>query len=208
MGPFCPGKRGVKISVGFVPEYSIGNKLSLAQLMAWHQTGTSHYWNQWWLSSQMLICITSLNELVLLTLFSVDMCVQFILLTSQGGACDNRAVWEKNFVLLTLDLQSIIRHCTIASFHMQHLNDNSKVSYGHDDVIKWKHFPHYWPFVWGIHRSSVNSPHKGQWRRALMFSLICVGINGWVNNREAGDLRCHHAHYDITVMCFGEVSIW
>ena len=38
----------------------------------------------------------------------------------------------------------------------------------HDDVIKWKHFPHYWPFVRGIHRSQVNSPHKSQWRRALM----------------------------------------
>ena len=41
----------------------------------------------------------------------------------------------------------------------------------HDDVIKWKHFPRYWPFVRGIHRSPVNSPHKGQWRGALMFSL-------------------------------------
>ena len=48
----------------------------------------------------------------------------------------------------------------------------------HDDVIKWKHFPRYWPFVRGIHRSPVNSPHKGQWRRALMFSLICVWIIG------------------------------
>ena len=44
----------------------------------------------------------------------------------------------------------------------------------HDDVIKWRHFPRYWPFVRGIHRSPVNSPHKGQWHRALMFSLICV----------------------------------
>ena len=35
----------------------------------------------------------------------------------------------------------------------------------------------------------VNSLHKGQWRGALMFSLICVWINGWANNREAGDLR-------------------
>ena len=70
----------------------------------------------------------------------------------------------------------------------------------HDDVIKWKHFPRYWPFVQGIHRSPVNSPHKGQWRGALMFSLICAWINGWVNNREAGDLRCHCAHYDFTVM--------
>ena len=39
----------------------------------------------------------------------------------------------------------------------------------HDDVIKWKYFPRYWPFVWGIHRSPVNSPHRGQWRGALMF---------------------------------------
>ena len=54
----------------------------------------------------------------------------------------------------------------------------------------------YWPFVWGIHRSPVNSPHKGQWRGALMFSLICSRINGWVNNREVSDLRRHRAHYD------------
>ena len=70
----------------------------------------------------------------------------------------------------------------------------------HDDVIKWKHFPRYWPFVRGIHRSPVNSPHKGQWRGALMFSLICVWINAWVNNGEAGDLRRYCAHYDVTVM--------
>ena len=53
----------------------------------------------------------------------------------------------------------------------------------HDDVIKWKHLPRYWPFMRGIHRSPVNSPHKGQWRGALMFYLICAPINDWVNNR-------------------------
>ena len=46
----------------------------------------------------------------------------------------------------------------------------------------------------------VNSPHKGQWRGALMFSLICARINDWVNNREAGDLRRHRGHYDLSVM--------
>ena len=46
----------------------------------------------------------------------------------------------------------------------------------------------------------VNSPHKGQWRGTLMFSLICVWINGWVNNREAGDLRRNRGHYDVIVM--------
>ena len=70
----------------------------------------------------------------------------------------------------------------------------------HDDVIKREHFPRYWPFVRGIHRSPVNSPHKGQWRGALMFPLICTWINGWVNNREAGDLRRHRTHYEAIVM--------
>ena len=70
----------------------------------------------------------------------------------------------------------------------------------HDDVMKWKHFPRYWPFARGIHRSTVNSPHKGQWRVALMFSLIYAWIRGWVNNREAGDLRRHQVHYGVIVM--------
>ena len=47
---------------------------------------------------------------------------------------------------------------------------------------------------------AVYSPHKGQWREALMFSVICVWINDWVNNREAGDLRRYRAHYDVIVM--------
>ena len=54
-----------------------------------------------------------------------------------------------------------------------------------------------------IHRSPVNSPHKGQWRGALMFSLICVWITNWVINREAGDLRRYCAHYDVIVMAYG-----
>ena len=64
----------------------------------------------------------------------------------------------------------------------------------HDDVIKWKRFPRDW--------SPVNSPHIGQWRGALMFSFICVWINDWVNNREAGDLRSNRIHYDVTVMVY------
>ena len=61
-------------------------------------------------------------------------------------------------------------------------------------------FPSHWPFMCGIHRSPVNSPRKGQWSGALMFSLICARTNGWVNNRDAGDLRCHCVHYVVTVM--------
>ena len=48
--------------------------------------------------------------------------------------------------------------------------------------------------------AGFNRGHKGQWRGALMFSLICVWIKGWVNNRDAGDLRRYRTHYDVTVM--------
>ena len=56
---------------------------------------------------------------------------------------------------------------------------------------------------WGLFLCVGNLPvtgHKGQWRGAFMFSLIYASINGWVYNREAGDLRGHCAHYDVTVM--------
>ena len=70
----------------------------------------------------------------------------------------------------------------------------------HDDLIKWKHFLRYWSFVRGIRRSPVNSHCKGQWHGALMFSLICAWANGWVSNRDAGNLRRHRANYDVTVI--------
>ena len=57
----------------------------------------------------------------------------------------------------------------------------------HDGVIKWRHFPRYWPFVRGIHRFPVYSPHR---------------INGWINNRQGGDFRRHRAHCDVIVMIY------
>ena len=94
-----------------------------------------------------------------------------------------RQLWSKsmNTVSLTLvlfDHMSICCMLTLVSrFDDPLLSGLSVQSHpynnpSHDDVTKWKHFPRYWPFVRGIHRSPVNSPHKGQWRRALMFSLI------------------------------------
>ena len=82
----------------------------------------------------------------------------------------------------------------------------------HDDVIKWKHFPRNWPFVREIHRSPVNFPHKGQWRGALMFSLIYALINDWVNNQEAGDLskRLYWLKRGVWFLqhLFGHCSFW
>ena len=52
-----------------------------------------------------------------------------------------------------------------------------------------------------------NSPVPVQWPGALMFSLICAQINGWVNNGEAGGLRRHRVHYDVIVMCVYYVGV-
>ena len=78
----------------------------------------------------------------------------------------------------------------------------------HDDVIKWKHFPRYWPFVHGIHRSSESSPHKGHWHGTLMFSLICAWTNSWVSNRDAGVLTRHRSHYDVIIMNALQLYRW
>ena len=40
-----------------------------------------------------------------------------------------------------------------------------------------------------------------------MFCLICAWINGWVNNREAGDLRRLRAQYDVILMIWVEVDV-
>ena len=94
-------------------------------------------------------------------------------------------------------------HCCIRSINNFEYVLTDEMTLLHVVVIRWKHFPCYWPFVRGIHWSPVNSPHKGQWRGALMYSFICTWTNGWANNRDASDLRCHHTHYDVTVMHHG-----
>ena len=84
--------------------------------------------------------------------------------------------WACDYLpMLGLKLIHVSKRCPL-----YHRPGSSSVQVIHDDVIKWKHFPRYWPFVQGIHWSPVNSPHKGQWCGALMFSLICAWIKGWI----------------------------
>ena len=86
------------------------------------------------------------------------------------------------------------------TLHMQLLLSSAFTLLGH---AWWRYqieaFPLYWPFVRGIHRSPVDPPHKGHWRGSLMFSLISAGTNGWANTRDAGGLRRHRAHCDVTL---------
>ena len=79
----------------------------------------------------------------------------------------------------------------------------------HDDIINWKHFPCYWPFVWGIHRSSVTRSFDVFFDLRLDHALSKPSSP--VNNREADDLRRHGVHYDITVVVshlFGDAYQW
>ena len=99
--------------------------------------------------------------------------------------------WDNDYVFITL--------CVCC----EGIHEDWMSCVTHEDDTWWRHqmetFSALLP-ICAIHRSPVNSPHKGQWRGALMFSLICARINGWVNNSEAGDLRRHCAHYDVIVM--------
>ena len=77
------------------------------------------------------------------------------------------------------------------------------IKYPNSHLTWWRHQMETFSAVLAICAgNSPGTPHKGQWRGALMFSLVCVWINNWVNDREAGDLRCYRGHYDITVMIF------
>ena len=105
--------------------------------------------------------------------------------------------WIEEICICSIDIYSYM--CGLLMISDCLINWCSKVHtfWTHDDVIK--HFPRYWPFVRGIHRSPVNSTQKGQCHGALTFSFICTWINGCVNNRETGDLRRHRSHYGVTV---------
>ena len=108
--------------------------------------------------------------------------------------------YAKQLIKLCINFFQPCVGCWYLTVKYCYICGDNAAQYLHDDVVKWKHFPRHRPFVWGIHRSSVNSPRKVQWRGALTISLIFAWISGWVNNRGAGDLRRHRAHFDVTVM--------
>ena len=165
---------------------------TLVQVMAWCRQATSHYLSQYWPR--------------FLSPYGFTRPQWVNLITTRFFCIHTRPVsWE---MLKTSVTQLYLKKGHL-QLHPPCLWEPTELNCGwshylyhglHDDVIKWKHFPHYWPFLRGIHRSLVNSPHKGQWRGALMFSLICVWINSWENSRKAGDLRRYGAHYDVIVM--------
>ena len=144
-----------------------------------------------------------------------------------------RGYWHQHIYITTERCQRFC-HLWLRSCHYDNLRCHQwRQSWHHDNSFIWlpliaskratRHALHlltWWrhqmetfsalmAFVRRIHRSPVNFLHKGQWCGALMFSLICAWIHGWVNNREAGDLRHHRAHYDVTVMIqYAHSHVW
>ena len=175
------------ISLKFVPKGPIINIPALVQIMAWRRPGDRPLFEPMMFSQPTHICIIrpqwvniglmtlSYVLLMWLTLISEIVCNIFALVLLVKSSCEKL-------------------------FSRPSINCSLQGSFDHDVIIKWKRLSRYWPFVQRIRRSLVNSPLKGQWRGALMFSLICAWIKGWVNTRKAGDLRRHRAHYDITLL--------
>ena len=110
--------------------------------------------------------------------------------------------WYNGYLVMPIDSQSAPINLHEVRAFLWFVVIWMRSIYPYHDVIKWKHFPRYWPFVRGIYRSSVNFPHKGQWRGAWISSLICAWTNGYANNRDAGELRRHRAYHSITAMFF------
>ena len=107
---------------------------------------------------------------------------------------------KKQFLTNICEYHIVIKRCTCTS-----LADRQIADWLHDDIIKWKHFPRYWPFVRGTHRSSVTGSRwisltKASDAELWCFFLSALWINGWASNHGAGDLRRHRAHYDGIIM--------
>ena len=90
---------------------------------------------------------------------------------------------------------------TVQTFHnlRQVFGKPCHSDFTHDDIIKWRHFQRYWSFVRRIHQWPGDSL-QGQWHGTLDVFFDLPPNKCWANNREAGDLRRHHGHYDVIVM--------
>ena len=109
-----------------------------------------------------------------------------------------------NITLSISIIRSVLPACPYHDYIISLLRCNAPGN-GHVDAIKWKHFPRYWPFVWGIDRSPVNSPHRGQWRFDVFFDLrpnkrLSKQSWGWGFEIPSRSLWRHYNEYWITVI--------
>ena len=153
--------------------------MSLINCVKWYIVYKWHLWS-WWYDTNMPIVEFHLGHIniydyhdISQLIFIWDISISMIIYDMYRWKCICNILIS--MIIMTFQIELHVKHTSCYGYH-DILWELTMVIM-HDDVMKWKHFPCYWPFVWGIHRSPVNSPHKGQWRGALMFSLICAWIN-------------------------------
>ena len=180
--------------MNFVSKSPINDIPASVQIMAWRRPGDKPLSEAMMVSLLTHICVTR---------------PQWVNLVNRYEERRKHTRWCVYFVLLD---RALIRHILPAMPILMwpvHQMEWSFMTYTRK-VLNWNFCDHilgntlfstFMNLLCECYRSPVNSPHKSQWRGALMFSLICTWMNGWVNNREAGDLRRHRTHYDVTVMC-------
>ena len=150
----------------------MGDVLIARCLAHWH---LNRHGNSWAISL-VLIMFHEMEYLKGYTLHLIRMRKQHIHLISQR--CRFSLMLRSNFVQMKYIICFILTKFTFT----WHISNMRVIPYPVHaihvmrqtitwDVIKLKHCPRYWPFVRGIHRSPVNSPHKCQWRGGLMFSF-------------------------------------
>ena len=145
---------------------------TLAQIMACCLTAPSHYLNQCWLIIRGVLWHTSESSFAGIAQ-GIDSGYEFEKDILKNIFKSPRGQWV-NVVLMdcTSSSDSELKKCIFMSqMWIQRIYLVFKYRQIHNEVIRWKHFPRYWPFVRGIHRSPVDSPHKGQWRGAFDLPL-------------------------------------
>ena len=83
--------------------------------------------------------------------------------------------WQQIYIHIHIISNKIgTLYCCALLFHSYIMIDDGlmwfiHLYFLHDDIMKWKHFPLYWPFVWGIHRWPTQRPVT--WSFDVFFDL-------------------------------------
>ena len=134
-------------------------------------------------------------------------CKQLLLLIVLMHYCDKYTTW---FLWNKMSIRNSVHDIWLSVFVNMLLSQvirdmQLQLSHVHDDAIKWKHFPCYWPFGrWTTGHRWIPLT-KASDAELWCFFFICAWTKYWANNRDAGDLIRYGDDYDVTVMLY---NVW
>ena len=172
--------------------------VALIQVMAWHQIGDMLFsctvWNC--ILLQITIVMNVLVHTPIFSLFQWTHDIMIALLLRQNDVATS--FWRNDYVIIT----SCVRRADVRSTRPDACAANQTImtpSNGNLSALL---------ALW-----AGNSPAtgEGETKASADAELWCFlwsasWINVWVNNCEAGDLRRHRAHYDVTVIQISSVD--